>query len=242
MKIVALKKYLLLLLLMRLGFVTLVDARESEGYTSLSYDLMKRICGSKPELTEGGKPTCTSCSEVSVLKSASTESFALEEVFYGDFTRSGKKEAFAITAGCESHADNWGGSILFRKTGNRWQRVFYRAGHLGKCKKLREANGRNEMLCLGEYMNQGYGNDRLVHYRVGNKGLTKIETLYSGESDEGAFDSRNKNTLVEDWYLKDISRDAYLDVVVFVNQSGKRMKKIIYMYRDGIFYKDEVMD
>ncbi len=42
--------------------------------------------------------------------------------------------------------------------------------------------------------------------------------------------------------MKDINSDAYPDVVVFVNQSGKRMKKIIYMYRDGIFYKDEVMD
>ncbi len=54
------------------------------------------------------------------------------------------------------------GSILFRKTDNCWRKVFYRAGHLGKCRKLRAANGRNEMLCFGEYMNQGYNNDRLV--------------------------------------------------------------------------------
>ena len=86
-------------------------------------------------------------------------------------------------------------------------------------------------------MNQGYGNDKLVHYRVGNKGLIEIETIYKGESDEGAFDSKHKNTLVEDWYLKDINGDNYLDVVVFVNQSGKRMKKIIYIYRDGLFKK-----
>jgi len=87
-------------------------------------------------------------------------------------------------------------------------------------------------------MNQGYGNDRLVHYRVGNRGLTKIETLYKGESDEGALDSKHKSTLVEDWYLKDINRDAHPDVVVIVNQSGKRTKKIIYIYRDGLFYKE----
>jgi len=237
MKIFGLKKYVLFLLLIGLGFFTLANARENGGYGSLSYGLMKHICRSKPELVEGGMPVCTTCSEVNAFRSTSTESFAFEEVFYSDFTGRGMKEVFAITAGCESHVNNWGGSILFRKTDNHWERVFYRAGHIGKCRKLRKINGRNEILCLGEYMNQGYGNDKLVHYRVGNKGLIEIETIYKGESDEGAFDSKHKNTLVEDWYLKDINGDNYLDVVVFVNQSGKRMKKIIYIYRDGLFKK-----
>ena len=76
MKILGLKRYVLFLLSMGLVFFTLANARESGGYDLLSYDLMKCICGSKPELAEGGMPVCTSCSEVSVLRSASTESFS----------------------------------------------------------------------------------------------------------------------------------------------------------------------
>jgi len=242
MKIFSIKNYVWHFLFIICGLTISINANESVVYSSLSYDLMKSICKSKVEFAEGGMPVCTSCLEVSAFRSTSTESFAFEKVFYDDFTGNGTKEVFVVTAGCESHADNWGGSILFRKIGNRWQRVFYRAGHLGKCKKLQTANGRHEILCLGEYMNQGYGNDRLVHFRVENRGLINIETLYSGENDEGAFDSKNKNTLVEDWYLKDINGDSYLDVIVFVNQSGEKMKKIIYVYKNGIFYKDEVMD
>ena len=44
MKIFGLKKYVLFLLLIGLGFFTLANARENGGYGSLSYGLMKHIC------------------------------------------------------------------------------------------------------------------------------------------------------------------------------------------------------
>ncbi|WP_294956612.1 hypothetical protein [Sulfurovum sp.] len=125
--------------------------------------------------------------------------------------------------------------MLFRKNGNRWRKVFYQPGYPGKCRKINTLNGQSELLCLGTYMNQGYGSDSLVHFGLTDHGLSTIETLYSGESDEGVLNSKQKNTFVESWQLNDIDQDGHMDVILFANQSGRGVKKITYLYRNGSF-------
>ena len=217
-----------------LGIFTLLNARESGGYGSISYELMQSICKGKPKLAEGGKPVCE-CSKVRIDHFSSSEQFSLETLLLGDFTNSGVEEVFTVTSGCEAHVNNWGGSVLFRKNGNKWKKVFYDPGYPGKCKMFRSMAGQSELLCLSEYMNQGYITNSLMQYRVTDNGLREIETLYSGESDEGVLNSKQKNTLVESWQLYDIDHDGHRDIVLLANQSGRGLKKTTYLYRNGSF-------
>ncbi|WP_296824177.1 hypothetical protein [Sulfurovum sp.] len=220
-----------------LGIFSFLNAGDNGGYGSVSYTLMQSVCKDKPQLVEGGMPACT-CSRVNMTHFNSSETFAFEALFRGNFTDSDADEIFAVTAGCEPHVNNWGGAMLFRKKGNRWQKIFYAPGYPGKCKKI-DVSGRSELLCHGKYMNQGYGNDRLVLFGVTDNGLKAVKTLYSGESDEAAFDSKHKNTLVKSWKLYDADQDGYYDVVLYANQSGSVTKKITYLYQNGSFVQKQ---
>lgn len=205
-------------------------------YGSIAYKLMQTICTEEPRRAEGGMSACA-CTKVRGVRFNAPESLAFETLFRGHFVDGAAEEIVAVTAGCEPHASNWGGALLFRKRGNRWHKVFYQAGYPGACKKIDAATGKSELLCLGEYMNQGYGSDRVIHYGVTDQGLRELETLYSGESDEGAMDPQGKNTLVESWEVKDVDRDGHTDAVLHVHDGEHRVHEVTYLYRRGLFVK-----
>lgn len=230
-----LKKCLLYsIVLIFLGAPSYLNAQKSVEDSSISYALMQSICKDRGE---DGSRKCL-CSKLDDSYKDSSEMFSFEEFFYGSFTDSNAEEMLVITSGCEAHANNWGGSMLLRKTGTAWKKIFYRAGHPGKCKKIHSMNNQSELLCHDEYMNQGYGSDRLVHYRITEDGFEVLNILYHGESDEGALDSTQKNTQIKNWKLDDIDQDGYLDVVININQNGKEIKKITYLYRKGMFVQN----
>jgi hypothetical protein len=89
--------------------------------------------------------------EVVVDPSPHDEFYELEAVFDGDFTEPGRPQIAAVFSGCESHADNWGGTLLAERSGSSWVQKSYRSGfHPASCKTFRKPNAQELLLCLWE--------------------------------------------------------------------------------------------
>ncbi len=91
--------------------------------------------------------------------------FPLEFLVHGAFTRAGTDEAAAVFSGCESHAENWGGTLLAKRDGNAWRAVEYRSGvHPESCKPFRRPDGRDLLVCRWVDGHQSFWHDRLFSY------------------------------------------------------------------------------
>jgi hypothetical protein len=91
--------------------------------------------------------------------------YPLEVLVRGAFTRAGADEAAAVFSGCESHAENWGGTLLAKREGNAWRAVEYRSGvHPQSCKAFRRPDGRDMLVCRWVDGHQSFWHDRLFSY------------------------------------------------------------------------------
>ncbi len=82
--------------------------------------------------------------------------FQLSTVAYGAFTSAGADQAYVTYFTLlEAHMFNFGGGILFDRSGDGWKLVrWYRGGQMDRCVALPEA-GRVRMLCLSGYTQEG---------------------------------------------------------------------------------------
>jgi hypothetical protein len=87
---------------------------------------------------------------------AAVDDFGLESVAYGSFTRAGADQAYVTYSTMnEPHAYNFGGGILFDRTGGDWQLVrWYPGGQMDRCVSL-PGDGRLRMLCLSGFLQEG---------------------------------------------------------------------------------------
>src|SRR5580704_9247500 len=69
-------------------------------------------------------------------------------VFFGHFVSPSSEDALVSGSGCESHADDFGGSFLLTKQGLSWHKVRYVAGLIAfDCHKLTGSDGRDRLIC-----------------------------------------------------------------------------------------------
>lgn len=74
----------------------------------------------------------------------------IEVIMDGSFASASAEKLLRLT-GCESHADNWGGTVLLRYTDNGWVPVSYVAGFMpSHCEKHDEPDGHARLVCLEE--------------------------------------------------------------------------------------------
>lgn len=79
------------------------------------------------------------------------EFYELEALFDGSFTAPAKPQAAAVFRGCESHADNFGGTLLVERIGTVWVQKSYRSGfHPASCKTFRKSDALDLLVCLWE--------------------------------------------------------------------------------------------
>ena len=84
------------------------------------------------------------------------DDFRLSTVAYGPFTRAGADQAYVTYySALEPHMDDFGGGILFDRSGDSWTLVrWYSGGQMDRCVALPDA-GRVRMLCLSAYTQEG---------------------------------------------------------------------------------------
>jgi hypothetical protein len=129
--------------------------------------LVQSICA--PAIKhEGGKVLvgCTNCPPFEGGKAKSDAKpaidpdtfFPLELVIAGSFTKPGASEIAAVFQGCESHAENYGGTLLLEKVASGFRSLYYASGvHPSWCKPRKRSDGRDLLVCKWADAHQGTG-------------------------------------------------------------------------------------
>jgi hypothetical protein len=79
------------------------------------------------------------------------EFYELEALFDGSFTAPAKSQTAAVFRGCESHAENFGGTLLAERSGAVWVQKSYRSGfHPASCRTFSKGDAQDMLVCLWE--------------------------------------------------------------------------------------------
>lgn len=107
------------------------------------------------------------------------EFYELEALYSGSFSKAGATEMAAVFSGCESHAENWGGTLLVERRGSVWVATDYRSGfHPLDCHPFRPPDGHDLLVCRWETDHQSYVNWQLASYDFAVKNDTDPEAGY----------------------------------------------------------------
>ena len=84
------------------------------------------------------------------------DDFAFDAIAYGGFTSAGAQQAYLSYATLfEPHAFNFGGGVLFERSGAGWRLVrWYPGGQMDECVAL-PATGRQRLLCRSGFVSEG---------------------------------------------------------------------------------------
>ena len=111
--------------------------------------------------------------------------FDLRQVLEGSFTRPGATEMLAEFFGCEPHVSNFGGTVLFEVTGQKWRRVRYAAGVIGLMRTYARLDGRDLVLVQAGYTGQGQATNWIAAYDFSLKPDPGEHTLLTLEDNSG---------------------------------------------------------
>lgn len=95
------------------------------------------------------------------------EFYELEHATFGSFTKPGVDEVAATFKGCESHAENWGGTLFAQRIGHSkvWVARSYRSGfHPEACKPFALPDKRDLLLCTWSTGHQGFESELFDSY------------------------------------------------------------------------------
>jgi hypothetical protein len=82
--------------------------------------------------------------------------WSLARVTRGHFLSATSEDAALSMEGCQPHSRNFGGTILLTRRAQRWSMIWYKPGvDTNLCHKIGLPNGREILLCMGEYGGQG---------------------------------------------------------------------------------------
>ena len=155
--------------------------------------------------------------------------FPLEVLVRGAFTAAGADEAAAVFSGCESHAENWGGTLLARREGKGWRAVEYRSGvHPQSCKAFRRPDGRDMLVCRWVDGHQSFWHDRLFSYDFaqadGSDGAWKAIFELDDNTPGGCFGGlapgmEVTHGTIEDFEFSDVDHDGRNELIVRVKHA-----------------------
>lgn len=153
--------------------------------------------------------------------------YPLELSFTGAFTKAGATEIAAVFQGCESHAENFGGTLLIEKTASGYKAGNYHSGvHPDSCKPYHRADGRDLLVCQWADAHQSIGFSSVFAYDFSlstpdevEKGWKDLATVHDNsfqlcmgvDPTEGVNQGR-----VIGYRFEDKNADGKLDVVIDV--------------------------
>ena len=75
--------------------------------------------------------------------------WVIDSGIFGHFLRAGSDDLIVRINGCEPHAGNSDGNMIFTRTGRVWTvGRQYRRGALGECRRIANRRGQDGLLCL----------------------------------------------------------------------------------------------
>jgi hypothetical protein len=156
--------------------------------------------------------------------------------FSGHFVSPSSEDALLSGSGCESHADDFGGSFLLTKQGLSWHKVRYVAGLIAfDCHKLTGSDGRDRLICGQADSWQG---DQISSVCIHDPGvdLIKTDTLDAQFARGRALDNRGDCFFgVEDTtggMGKSFQR-GFIQRVEFAGIASRHLTRIIVFARLG---------
>ena len=182
-------------------------------------EIVEAVCSRGNVISKDDQLACGSCPNI--VDTDWQDSFQLEELHYGSYTRPNTREAYVDFSGCEPHASNFGGSVLLRQQTNGWQTVRYDSGFRSHtCDLLTTASGRDKLVCQGKYMGQGYEIQSMNVFDIGSN-ETQNKKLFSVRSNVGTCHSPFYQNQITDWILSNENQDQWQDLVVTISSAAE---------------------
>jgi len=121
---------------------------------SAGAELLEVVCPG--HVVAGDKPRCEIlCPEFTSFAEAKVD-WELTAVTRGHFLAPQSDDVALSMLGCESHSDNWGGTILLTRKSGKWTLLWYKPGiDTTQCHKVALRTSREILVCLGVWGAQG---------------------------------------------------------------------------------------
>ncbi len=138
--------------------------------TAGAAEMLQAVCPGKVEAGKGVSCKGDCPEPTGFAGNAEPGGWWVSAVTRGHFLSATSDDAALAMAGCESHAESFGGTILLTREGNRWKMRSYKSGlTTDKCHKVTREDGRDLLVCAGGWTGQGevFGNLFLTDLRTG---------------------------------------------------------------------------
>ncbi len=147
--------------------------------------------------------------------------WTLAAVTRGRFVSPQSDDVVLSMSGCESHSENFGGTILLARQSQDWMMLWYKAGlDTNECHKTKLREGRDLLVCLG-----GWGGQGLVQTALWQEDLHAAIPMIAGGDDKPLFEFWDNvftcGENLEDESKPEPLRSAYIERVEFKkNKAG----------------------
>ena len=218
-----LKKYILVYIMIGFALLSAQNILSTQDKKAMEKQVCKQSSGSSACL----------CTNLTIKKSSIYKGEKLEldlnSAMLGHFYSTQHLEAIVFTNGCEPHAFNGGGYLVYNKNkSEKWKLKKYYAGNLGDCRKVTFEKGKSRIICNSSFTAQGYRTEELYMAKLTQNGMKKIATLYRGKDDTFTGTDTPTNTTLSKWWVENNK------VIFLVN--GKR--KTVSLGKYGVFKKE----
>jgi hypothetical protein len=140
-------------------------------------------------------------------------------------------------SGCEPHSENFGGTILLTRESGSWKKLWYKAGvETRQCHKVKQATGREILVCLGGYGGQGFVSTSLYVEDL----TTPTPALMANTQPDGNLFEVEDNVATCGVYLGPDEppkpfplQRAYLQRVIFDAGPDGKLKRLSIYGREG---------
>lgn len=213
--------------------VTEAPAALTDGAQREAFRVLAPLCEATVGRDYGGtlRAGCACCApfeecppKPGVVPAVTDATALVRSVAFGSFTRPAVEEAALSMDGCESHAGNYGGTVLAEKTGGVWTMVRYDSGdHPDRMLAYRMSDGRDLVVSEWADAHQTWG-DMLYVSDLANPSAER-SSLFEVH-DDTTMACIDKRTAVwgaiDAWKLEDVDRDGVLELAVRARAGSAR--------------------
>lgn len=181
--------------------------------------MLAAICGASnisPSSDGVMVESCQTCP--SFTSNSGNPGGTIEQIIYGSFTAPGLDEALVDLGDCEPHVNNWGGSILLRRSDQEWSMVQYEPGLRSLSCLTFSQDGLDSVVCEHSYINQGYLVNWLNQLEFEPDRIGRTE-LINVTSNTGSCRPPFYSVEIVETQSQDVNNDGLSDLVAVLTEA-----------------------